>query len=101
VLAPAYAQVYDLIGLLRKEAEERSVRGPRNMRSPALLDALRGELHRSVVVCFRDHEGQSRLCRLPDLDSYLDVVTAGSLGDAAVADALRLGTPPRQTPRRP
>jgi predicted ATPase len=83
------SQAATIIGLLRKEAEDRSVRVLATSHSPALLDALPGELHRSVVVCFRDHEGQSRLCRLPDLDSYLDVVTAGSVGDAAVADALR------------
>ncbi len=94
------SQAATIIELLRNEAEERGVRVLATSHSPALLDALPGALHRSVVVCFRDREGQSRLCRLPDLDSYLDVVTAGSVGDAAVADALRARAGPAPDPEQ-
>lgn len=83
------SQAARIISLLREEASERNVQVLATTHSPALLDALSGEAHRSVIVCFRGPEGWSRLCRLPDLDSYLDVATAGTLGDAAVADALR------------
>jgi predicted ATPase len=78
------SQAATIIQLLRKEAEEREVRVLATSHSPALLDALPGDLHRSVIVCFRDSTGLSRLCRLTDVDAYLDV-----------ADTLRARVAPR------
>ncbi len=62
--------------------------------SPALLNALSGDLHRGVLVVQRDRtSGRSTATRLVDLPGYLrlmatsklgEAVTAGRLGEAAV-----------------
>lgn len=63
--------------------------------SPAMLDALPGARHPGVTVCVRDEDGWTRLHQLTALSSYFDVVARGTLGDAAAADRLRPGAPPR------
>lgn len=89
------SQAARIVNLLREEAERRDVRLVATTHSPAILDALPGEMHNSVVVCWRDPgTSRSRLCRLPALDTYLDVVTSGTLGQAAIADELRSRTKP-------
>ena len=87
------SQAATLVGLIRDEVKVRRVRALATAHSPALLDALTGEEHRSVVVCERDNEGRSTLARLVDLPSYLDVVAMGGLGKAALADRLHGGGP--------
>ncbi len=59
--------------------------------SPAILDALDGADHSSVVVCSRGTEGWSRATRLTDFPDYFEIVGRGLLGDAAVRDRLRPG----------
>lgn len=50
--------------------------------SPALLNAMTGQLNRSVIVCYRDGvTGHSRLTRLPELPGYAEAMAAGLLGD--------------------
>ena len=50
--------------------------------SPALLNAMTGDLNRSVIVCYRDAAtGASRLTRLPDLAGYAEAMASGRLGD--------------------
>jgi hypothetical protein len=71
------------------------VRALATAHSPALLDALSGEEHGSVVVCQRGKDGASMLTRLVDLPNYLDVVAGGGLGNAAEKDRLRLREPSR------
>lgn len=83
------SQATVLVGLIRDEVKRRRVRALGTAHSPALLDALTGDEHRSVVVCQRDDDGMSTLTRLVDLPNYVDVVAGGGLGRAAVKDRLR------------
>lgn len=92
------SQAQLLVGLVRDEVHGRRVRALATAHSPALLDALTGDEHRSVVICQRDHSGRSSLHRLVDLPNYADIVTGGSLGGAAVRDRLREQTVPTQSP---
>lgn len=87
-----------LIELVREEVHQRRVRALATAHSPALLDALTGEEHRSLVVCQRDRDGHSTLRRLVDLPNYVDIVAAGTLGRAAEADRLRLSPVPARAP---
>jgi predicted ATPase len=88
------SQASTLIDFIRGEVQQRQVRALATSHSPALLDALHGDEHRSVVVCQRDADGLSTLTRLPDLSSYVDVIAKGGLGRAAAADRLHDGPPP-------
>lgn len=90
------SQAQLLIGLVRQEVKRRRIRALATAHSPALLDALFGDEHRSVVVCQRDEEGRSTLHRLVELPNYVGVVAKG-LGRSAVADRLRW-TGPGQNP---
>ncbi len=67
--------------------------------SPAILDALEGKDHRSVVVCNRGSDGWSQATRLTDFPDYFEVVGRGPLGTAAVHDRLRPSEGPVETPR--
>lgn len=84
------SQASMLVGLIREQVKLRRVRALATAHSPALLDALTGDEHRSVVVCQREPGGRSTLTRLVDLPNYLEVVAGGGLGRAAQADRLRL-----------
>ncbi|MBW3642895.1 MAG: AAA family ATPase [Actinobacteria bacterium] len=92
------SQAQLLIGLVREEVHHRRVRALATAHSPALLDALTGEEHRSVVVCQRDRDGRSTLRRLVDLPNYVDIVAAGTLGRAAERDRLRETATPTRAP---
>lgn len=83
------SQASMLIGLVREEIKRRRVRALATAHSPALLDALSGEEHRSVIVCQRDGSGRSTLTRLIDLPNYVDIISKGTLGHAATTGQLR------------
>jgi predicted ATPase len=83
------SQAQLLVGLVRDEVSGRRVRALATAHSPALLDALSGREHRSVVVCQRDRNGRSTLQRLADLPNYVDIVAAGTLGRSVERDRLR------------
>jgi predicted ATPase len=83
------SQAQLLVGLVRDEVSGRRVRALATAHSPALLDALSGKEHRSVVVCQRDRMGRSTLRRLAELPNYIDIVTSGTLGRSAERDRLR------------
>ncbi|HWD10174.1 MAG TPA: AAA family ATPase [Actinomycetota bacterium] len=87
------SQAAMLIGLIRDEVKRRRVRALATAHSPALLDALSGEEHGSVVVCQRGSDGASILTPLVDLPNYLDIVAGGGLGRAAEHDRLRAREP--------
>jgi predicted ATPase len=53
------SQASMLVELIREEVKRRRVRALATAHSPALLDALSGDEHRSVVVCQRGHDGTS------------------------------------------
>jgi predicted ATPase len=86
------SQAVTLVELIREQVHSRRVRALATAHSPALLDALRGDEHGSVVVCQRDEAGGSRLRRLIELPDYFAVVAGGTLGRAATADRLRDGS---------
>ncbi|MBI2710302.1 MAG: AAA family ATPase [Actinobacteria bacterium] len=69
-----------VLKLLRTEAKERNVRLIATTHSPALLDALTPEDHRGVIVCARGPDGFSRLGRLTDHPSYVEIAGAGEIG---------------------
>jgi predicted ATPase len=87
-----------LVGLVRDEVQRRRVRALATAHSPALLDALTGDEHGSLVVCQRDRDGRSTLRRLVDLPNYVDIVAAGTLGQAAESDRLRAAPVPTRSP---
>lgn len=83
------SQASTLVAMLRDEIGRRRVRALATSHSPAVLDSLRGEEHRSVVVCQRDAQGTSSLTRLTDLPDYWQIAAKSSLGRAAEDDLLR------------
>lgn len=83
------SQAGTLIGLIRDQVRTRRVRALATAHSPALLDALTGGEHHTVIVCERDSNGRSTLSRLVDLPGYVNVVAGGGLGKAAIDDKLR------------
>lgn len=80
-----------LLKRLKVSAETRRVRTIATTHSPAILDALEGSDHESVVVTSRDDEGWSRATRLVDFPDYLEILGKDSLGASAVRDRLRPG----------
>lgn len=92
------SQASMLVGMLRDEIARRRVRALATAHSPAVLDSLSGDEHRSVVVCQRDPEGASTLTRLTDLDDYWRIAAKGRLGKAAEEDRLRSRPAPPPTP---
>ncbi len=94
------SQAAQALSALSTEARQRRVRLLATTHSTAMLDALPGEAHDQVVVCDRDDRGWSRLTVLSELNRYLDVVTAGGLGDAALRDELHPDEDQTPDPRR-
>jgi predicted ATPase len=92
------SQAQLLVGLVRDEVHRRRVRALATAHSPALLDALTGDEHGSLVICERDRDGRSTLRRLVDLPNYVDIVAAGTLGRAAEDDRLRSAPVPSRSP---
>ncbi|WP_449385802.1 AAA family ATPase [Cellulomonas soli] len=78
-----------LLRRLKEASESRSVRTIATTHSPAILDALSGSDHESVVVSSRSADGWSRVTRLVDFPDYFEVVGRDSLGASAVKDRLR------------
>lgn len=77
-----------LVSSLRRIAQERGLRILLPTHHPALLDALPWELVPDAIACYRDpEEGDSRLLRLDDLESYPELVAQGRLGEL-VTDAI-------------
>ena len=95
-LHPSQAAV--LLNRLKTSADTR-VRTLATTHSPAILDALEGKDHRSVVVCSRGSDGWSKATRLTDFPDYFEVVGRSPLGTAAVRDRLRPSDGPLETPR--
>lgn len=70
-----------LLAQIRQVAHERNLRVLLTTHNPALLDALPLEAIPDTVACYRDPEkGDSRLVRLEDLESYLELIAQGPLG---------------------
>lgn len=86
------SQAARLLRRLKSSALERRVRTVATTHSPAILDALEGADHESVVVTSRDQDGWSRITRLVDFPDYLEILGKDSLGANAVQDRLRPGS---------
>lgn len=70
-------------------ARERDLRVLLTTHNPALLDALPLEAVPDTVACYRDpQEGDSRLIRLEDLESYPELVAQGPLGSLVTRGVL-------------
>lgn len=66
---------------LQRIARERNLRLLLTTHNPALLDAVPPEAVPDIVACYRDPEqGDSRLIRLEDLESYPELVAQGPVG---------------------
>ena len=87
-----------LLNRLRVSADT-GVRTLATTHSPAILDALEGKDHRSVVVCSRGADGWSRATKLTDFPDYFEVAARGPLGTAAARDRLRPTEHPIEAPR--
>ncbi|WP_082916249.1 AAA family ATPase [Plantibacter sp. H53] len=94
------SQAAQLLQRLKAAAMDRSVRTIATTHSPAILDALDGADHASVVVASRDEEGWSRITRLVDFPDYIEILGKDSLGANAVQDRLRPGSVDTETKRR-
>ncbi|WP_419926637.1 AAA family ATPase [Candidatus Poriferisocius sp.] len=82
-----------------KESAKSGVRTLATTHSPAILDALDGADHSSVVVCSRRPDGWSTATRLTDFPDYFEVVGRSPLGIAAVRDQLRPSNESEQSSR--
>lgn len=66
---------------IQRIARERDLRVLLTTHNPALLDAIPPEAVPDTVACYRDpEEGDSRLIRLEDLESYPELVAQGPVG---------------------
>jgi predicted ATPase len=88
------SQASMLIGLVRDEVKRDRVRVLATAHSPALLDALEGDEHKNVIVCQREADGTGSLTRLVDLPNYVDIISKGTLGRAAVDGQLHYDKTP-------
>ena len=88
--------------VLLKQLKASSSNGVRTLattHSPAILDALDGKDHSSVVVCSRRPDGWSTATRLTDFPDYFEVVGRSPLGIAAMRDQLRPSDESEQSSR--
>ena len=82
-----------------KASSSSGVRTLATTHSPAILDALDGKDHSSVVVCSRRPDGWSTATKLTDFPDYFEVVGRSPLGIAAVRDQLRPSDESEQSSR--
>lgn len=89
------SQATTVLNLVRNETASRQVRTLATTHSPAVLNALEGADHESVIVCDRDPDGCSRLRRLVDLPGYPELLAADQLGSAVAQGRLAEAANPR------
>ena len=69
------SRVQLLLDLFRSQAEFAKTQVVATTHSPAVLDWLREDDHRTTFLCIRDEEtGESRICCLADVPHFLDAV---------------------------
>ncbi len=88
------SQAATVLDLVKNETGARQVRALATTHSPAILNALDGADHESVVVCDRDDAGCSRLTRLIDLPGYPTLMAADPLGSAVARGLLAAAVNP-------
>jgi predicted ATPase len=78
-----------LLQEIQRVAKDREIQVLLTTHNPALLDALPLEAVPDTVACYRDpKEGDSRLIRLEDLESYPELVAQGPLGSLVTRGVL-------------
>lgn len=83
------SQAARILSLIRETSQRQGVQVALTTHSPALLNALPGELNRNVLVCYRDPDtGYSKLSRLTELPGYAEAMASGRLGDVVAADRM-------------
>lgn len=83
------SQAAALLQLIGEQARAQGFQVVLTTHSPALLDALAGQQHRSVIVIQRDRtSGLSTATRLVDLPGYVRLLSATPLGAAVTAGRL-------------
>lgn len=76
------SQANRMLHLIQEASKELSTSVMVTTHSPALLNAMSGQLNRSVIVCYREPQnGRSHLVRLPELPGYAEAMAIGELGD--------------------
>lgn len=77
------SQAGRVLGLIKDVSAEFSTKVMLTTHSPALLNAMTGDLNSSVIVCYRDPEtGHSKVSRLTELPGYAEAIATGRVGDA-------------------
>lgn len=92
-----------LLESINEIANRRNLRVLLSTHNPAMLDAVPDSVLPDVVFCYRDpDEGDSRLVRLQDLESYPRLVAQGPLGYLTTTGILDrfVKTPPVKTSGR-
>ncbi len=88
------SQAATVLKLVKQASAERGTQVLVTTHSPALLNALEGDDHRGVLVCFRDRgTGRSRITPLTELEGYGAAMAGGSLGDVVTKDDLPTAPP--------
>lgn len=88
-----------LLGHIQAVVKRRGILVLMTTHNPALLDALPDDALPDVVACYRDpSQGDSRLVRLGDLDSYPSLAAQGSLGDLVARGVLDRVLKTRESP---
>ncbi len=83
------SQAARILSLVRETSQRDGVQVALTTHSPALLNALPGELNHNVLVCYRDPEtGNSKLSRLTELPGYAEAMASGRLGDIVAVDRM-------------
>lgn len=91
------SQAETVVELIRQVTNDTGLATLATAHSPAVLDAVPGVKHDSVIVCYRDGAGYSVLTPATELDDYVDFIASGRLGAAATRDLLRRREQPRGT----
>ncbi|WP_162259227.1 AAA family ATPase [Oerskovia sp. Root918] len=83
------AQAEHVLNFIREVSAELDTQVLLTTHSPALLNAIKGPLNRSVIVCYRNREtGKSELGRVTSLPGYARAMTLGGLGDVVTSGNL-------------
>ncbi len=83
------SQAARILSLIRETSQREGIQVALTTHSPALLNALPGELNHNVLVCYRDPEtGNSKLSRLTELPGYAEAMASGRLGDIVAVDRM-------------
>jgi predicted ATPase len=91
------SQAGRVLELIQQTSQESGTSMLVTTHSPALLNAMTGQLNRSIFVCFRDPKSRaSKISRITDLPGYAGTIASGRIGD--LVSLGRLTEPQSRTP---